>query len=119
MTPKMTAGRRLRTGLDAMLQRAREDLGEPELQWDERELDVIGRAVETADRAEELLALFDAEQAGENRPAVLVKISAEVRACDKAVSDLVAKVNPGVGPAKSERHQRAAHARWTPKVVVR
>lgn len=117
MTPKMTAGRRLRMRLDDMLERAREELGEPGLQWDERELDAIERAAATADCSEELRALFDAEQDDQNRAAVLCKISAEIRACDKAVSDLVARVNPGVGVAKSERHQRAANARWAPKVV--
>jgi hypothetical protein len=108
----MTAGRRLRADLDALLERAREDLGEPNLNWDERELDVIARAAETADRADDLRAAFTAELAGDNRAAVLCKISAEVRACDKSVVDLVAKVNPGVGPASSERHVRAAKSRW-------
>ena len=41
MTPKLTAGRRLRADLDAMLARARHELGEPDLTWDERELDAL------------------------------------------------------------------------------
>lgn len=117
MTPKLTAGRRLRAEVDAMLDRARVELGEPDLSWDERESDALTRACATADRVEVLQRAFDAEVGGEGRPAVLAKISAEMRALDRQVVDLVAKLNPGVGPAKSERHQRAAQSRWTPKVV--
>lgn len=112
MTPKMTAGRRLQADLDALLERAREELREPDLSWDEREQDIISRAAATADRAESLRSLFTTEQDGENRPAVLVKISAEIRSCDRQVVDLVSRVNPDVGPAPSERHVRAAKSRW-------
>jgi len=117
MTPKLTAGRRLRADLDAMLARARHELGEPDLTWDERELDVIGRASAAADRADALRAAFDAELEGQGRTPVLCKISAEVRACDKAVVDLVARVNPAPGPAPSERHVRAARPRWDRRLL--
>lgn len=116
MTPKLTAGRRLQAELDELLKRAREALGEPGLTWDEREQDVIARAAATADRAEALRSLFGDEQDGQNRPTALVKISAEIRACDRQVVDLVAKVNPDVGPAPSERHVRAARSRWDRKL---
>jgi hypothetical protein len=112
LTPKLTAGRRLRADLDAMLDRARDELREPGLSWDEREQDIISRAAAAADRADDLRAAFDAELSGENRATVLCKLSAEVRACDRAVVDLVAKVNPDVGSAPSERHVRAAKSRW-------
>ncbi|WP_147378884.1 hypothetical protein [Mycobacteroides abscessus] len=112
MTPKMTAGRRLRSDMDSLLARARSECGQPALQWDEREQDALTRACATADRAEILRELFDTEQSGDCRATVLAKISAEVRALDRQVQDLLAKLNPGVGPAKSERHQRAAGARW-------
>ncbi|ODR03620.1 hypothetical protein BHQ15_17835 [Mycolicibacillus koreensis] len=111
MTPKMTAGNRLRRDLDAALAAAGKELG-TRLEWDEREADVIGRAAATADRLEVLRAAFDAESAGGADPAVLVKLSAELRALDRLVVDLVARVNPGVGPAKSQRHIRAARSRW-------
>jgi hypothetical protein len=112
MTPKMTAGRRLREDMTAMLERAAEELGEPNLKWDEREREVIERAAAAADAAEALRKLFATEQGGENRYAVLVKLSAEARACDRQVVDLLTRVNPAEGQAKSERHVRAAKARY-------
>lgn len=119
MTPKLTAGRRLAAEMDACLGRAREELGEPGLVWDERESDALARACATADRCEVLVKVFDAEHGGECRPAVLAKLSGEIRALDRQVVDLLGRLNPGVGAAKSERHQRAAGARWAPKFVVR
>jgi hypothetical protein len=53
---------------------------------------------------------------GNTSAAVLVKLSAEMRACEKAAVDLVSKVNPDVGEAKSARHQRAARSRWDREV---
>jgi hypothetical protein len=44
--------------------------------------------------------------------ALAVKVSAELRGCERAVIDAVGKVNAGLGPAKSARHQRAARSRW-------
>lgn len=111
MTPKMTAGRRLRDEMNDMLSRAGEALGEPNLKWDERESDLIARASAAADAAEALRRLFASEQDGENRYTVLVKLSAEARACDRQVADLLARVNPAEGQAKSERHVRAARSR--------
>ena len=115
MARKVPAGRRLRTEMDAALERARVEAAEPNLQWDEREADALERACATADRADVLRGVFDAEQAGECRPAVLAKVSAELRALDRQVVDLLARLNPGVGVAKSERHQRAAQYRWDSK----
>lgn len=100
-----------------MLQRARDAVREPELQWDEREADALTRACATADRVETLQRAFDAEQDGEARPAVLAKLSSELRALDRQVVDLLGRLNPGVGLAKSERHQRAAGARWALRSV--
>lgn len=117
MTPRKTAGRRLREEMDSALERARVELGEPGLQWDEREADALTRACGTAERAESLQAVFDAEQAGDASPAVLAKVSAELRALDRQVVDLLGRLNPGVGAAKSERHQRAASARWALRSV--
>jgi hypothetical protein len=53
-----------------------------------------------------------AEMAGENRPALVVKISAELRALDKAVGDHLGRVQVGEGAAKSSQHQAAARSRW-------
>lgn len=111
MTPKMTAGRRLRTQMKRALDAASKELGH-QLEFDEREQDALNRAAAAADRAAELRRIFEAEQAGEARPAVLVKLSAEMRALDKQVVDLLAKLSFGPGQAGSERHRQAARARW-------
>jgi hypothetical protein len=105
------AGRQLRFDLDLALTRAGRELGQS-LEWSEQESQVIDRAVAAADRAEVLGRSWKKEIAGEARPSVLVKLSAEMRACERAVVDLVARVNPGVRDAKSDRHQRAAQSRW-------
>lgn len=105
------AGARLRFDLDQALQRAGREAGQ-NLEWSEQELLVIDRAVAAADRAAVLTRLWKRELAGAAQPAVLVKLSAELRACERAAVDLVARVNPGIGPAKSDRHQRAAQSRW-------
>jgi hypothetical protein len=97
--------------LDSALQRASKDLGQP-LEWSEQELATLERACATADRAEVLRARFDAEQEGGGKPTELVKLSAELRLLDKQVIDLIVRVNPDLGPAKSDRHQRAARSRW-------
>lgn len=107
----MTAGRRLRTRMDQALAHASRDAGQ-QLEWSEQELHILELAAETADRAAVFKDLFDTEQAGENRSTVLAKISAEHRALNRQVVDLVARVNPGVGAAKSARHVRAARSRW-------
>lgn len=117
MTPRKTAGRRLREEMDAALERARVELREPGLQWDEREADALARACVTADRVETLQQAFDTELSGDARPAVLAKLSSELRALDRQVVDLLGRLNPGVGAAKSERHQRAAGARWALRSV--
>jgi len=114
MTVRKTAGVRLRAGLDAALARAGKELGRT-LEWDERELLTLGTAAQVADRAEVLREMFADEQAGKARPTILVKISAELRMCDRQVVDLVTRINPGVGVAKSERHVRAARHRWDMK----
>lgn len=108
---EMTAGGRLRARMDAALAQASRDAGQP-LEWSEQELEVLELAAETANRAVVMRELFTAEQEGENRPTVLVKISAERRALDRQVVDLIGRVNPGVGVAKSARHVRAARSRW-------
>lgn len=114
MTPKLTAGNRLRRDLDAALTAAGKELG-TQLEWDERELDAIGRAAATADRVEELREAFAAEQAGKARSGHLVRLSAEMRLLDRLVTDLLARLSLGVGPAKSQRHVRAARSRWERK----
>jgi hypothetical protein len=42
----------------------------------------------------------------------VVALAAEARLTEKAAVDLVARVNLGLGAAKSPRHVRAARTRW-------
>jgi hypothetical protein len=86
--------------------------GDQALEWTEQELVALESACSTADRAEVIQAVFDTERAGEARASLLVKLSAEKRSLDRQVVDLLAKVNPGLGGAVSERHQKASRARW-------
>lgn len=63
------------------------------------------------ERIDVLQRQLDAEVTGENRSSVVVKISAELRALDRAVAEHLSKVQIGV-PAKSDRHVAAVRARW-------
>lgn len=112
------AGKKLRADLDEAQAAAAEERGE-ELEWSEQELLVIERAAAAADRGETLQWLWDEELARDAHPTTLVKLSAEIRACERQVVDLISKVNPAVGVAKSERHVRAANARYGIRGVVR
>jgi len=114
MAVKQSAGARLSADLDGALVRAGKEIGRT-LEWSEQEVQVIGLAARTADRAEILRCLFDAERAGDASPMILVRLSAELRLLDRQVVDLVGRVRVGVGPAKSVRHQRAARRRWDMK----
>lgn len=107
----VSAGQRLRADIDKALEAAGRELGKT-LEWSELERDVIDRAVSTADRAEVVRAVFDAERDGDGRPTVLVSLSGELRLLDKAVVDLLSRLEFGPGKAKSDRHARAANYRW-------
>ncbi|QRY53390.1 hypothetical protein [Mycolicibacterium septicum] len=109
--PSASAGTLLRQVFNDALARKGQALGQT-LEWDEDEQLAIDTACRAADRAEDLRTLYDAERAGQNRPTVVVKLSAELRMVDRQVIELTARVNVGLGPAKSARHQRAADARW-------
>jgi hypothetical protein len=111
----ISAGQRLRADMDSALQRASVAMGQPAdqpLEWTEQEQVALVAACSAADRAEVLQEGFAAEMASEKRPTVLVKLSAEIRSLDRQVVDLLAKLNPGLGPAVSERHQQASRKRW-------
>lgn len=106
------AGKRLRGELNAGLEHARRDQGQPLLEFSEHEVAALERAAAAADRAEELGWLYDEEFAGERRPTVLVKLSSELRMCERQVLDLLGRINFGVGAAKSARHVYSANQRW-------
>ncbi|WP_245008686.1 hypothetical protein [Mycolicibacterium farcinogenes] len=105
------AGRRLRWDMDQARAEASRELN-TKLEWSEHEQQIIDRAVTAADRSEALGRLWKQELDGGASASVLVKIAAEQRAQDRAVIDLISRVNPGLGTAKSERHARAAQPRW-------
>lgn len=111
--PRTAAGKRLVADQAAALARTSKDTGEV-LVWSEAEIVALERAGDTVDRAEKVRKLLDIQmRADEPNPAIVVKLSAEIRALDRLVVDLVGKLNPyGEGQAKSGRHQKAANARW-------
>ena len=111
---RMTAGRRLRRTWDAALRAEATRLRQP-LEWTELELRVLAAAESAEHRREQLQACLDAELAGERSPAVLTKLSAEVRLTEKAVLEHLSRLSlaaDGGSAAKSPRHARAAEHRW-------
>ncbi|MGW5376224.1 hypothetical protein ACWESM_12330 [Nocardia sp. NPDC003999] len=104
--PRMKPSTALRKRMDAALG--------PGMDWTEQELELLTLAGRAADRVEIVQAQFDRELSrDEPRPMHVVRLSAELRALERAQADLVARLNPvGEGPAKSERHVRAALVRW-------
>lgn len=111
--PRTAAGKRLVDSMHEALARTSAETGQT-LVWSEQEEAALERAGETVDRAEKVRKLLDsALKADEPNPAVVVKLSAELRMLDKQVVDLLGKLNPeGEGPSKSQRHVRAARSRW-------
>lgn len=108
----ITAGQALRESLDAALARVGKKAGAT-LVWSEHELQSLDAAAAAADRRAGLQKLYDKELAAlEPRVTVVIKLAAEIRACEKAIEDRLARVNVGEGAAKSTRHQRAATVRW-------
>jgi hypothetical protein len=105
------AGRELRAALDEALAAASAEIG-GRLEWSEQERLILDRAAAAADRLEELGRVYAEKLAAGAEPGTLVKLSAELRACERAAVDLVGKIHVGVGAAKSERHVKAASSRW-------
>jgi hypothetical protein len=110
MTRPKTAGAKLRTDLDTALRRAAQEQGLAALEFSEIERGLIVAAVDQADWIEKLKVMRAAELAGDAAPTTLVKLSAEIRLCERQMFELVGRVNFGVGVAKSPHHQRAARA---------
>ena len=92
----VSAGQRLRQEAEKALAAASRKSGKT-LEWSELELDLIERAAVTADRAEVVRAVFNAEGEGDARPTVLVSLSGELRLLDKAVVDLLSRLEFGEG----------------------
>lgn len=111
MTPNENPGQALRRTFDDALAAASVRLGK-KLSWDEHEVNALSAATRAADRRAQLQKVYDAELTGQARPTTLVRLSAEMRMLEKATADHLGRVRIGPGVAKSERHQRAASARW-------
>ncbi|MEU6184539.1 hypothetical protein [Nocardia sp. NPDC047038] len=102
---KVKPSEELRRRMDAALA--------PGHEWTEQEQEYLTLAGQAADRAVVIQAQLDAELAREDpRPNSVVRLSAELRALERAQGDYVARLNPTVDPPKSERHRRAALSRW-------
>jgi hypothetical protein len=103
---------RLRAALDAALVRESERCGQP-LRWDEREAQHVDAAVRAADHVEALQRLLDDELAGERRPSIVVKLTAEIRLQDHVISEHLGRIQIGdLVLFESPQHQAAAVARW-------
>lgn len=96
----MSAGDDLRAAVDSTLRKG--------FRWDARERLILDRACAAADRAEGLQASWDDADAS-----LKVRLSAELRALEKQIAELIFRLNPqATGAPKSDRHQRAANTRW-------
>lgn len=108
----MTAGQLLQATYDAALTRASREHGR-QLEWTEAEATALRLAVESADAAERVKALLEAELAvPQPNPTIIVKLSAEWRLLNRAQMDYEWRLNPGLGQQKNPAKVRAGKARW-------
>jgi hypothetical protein len=104
-----SAGQKLR----AKMNRALRDSGIVGAEFDEYELEALDAACAAADRAEQLQLVYDAALAsGDARETTLVRLSAEIRHCDRQSLQMLERVRLTPEPPKSVRHQRAVQRRW-------
>src|ERR1700754_559904 len=100
-----TVGRRLVQTLSAGLPR--------NVEWDANERVVLELIEQSADRAEVLKTLLDAEM---GKPEVaahrVCELAGEIRQSEAAIAKMVASLDPEMETAKSMRHVHAANARW-------
>lgn len=114
MTPKLTDGSRLRRSMNMALEAAGKALG-TSIQWDHSELISLDRAVQAADRAEQLRMRYELELQGEARSTALARLSAEIRALDRLAIEITRRLDTGLKKMQATpttRKQRAAHYRW-------
>jgi len=105
MTRRQSAGDRIAAALTAAL-------GDG-LEWSEAEQITLGLLRTQADNAATLQALLDAEVGADaTRPRLVAELAAELRLHQQAIAKFVAALPTDETPVKSERHQRAAQARW-------
>lgn len=113
MTPRLTAGDRLRRRMDEALREAGAAAGQAR-EWEDQEVEALRIACEAETRrdvlARRFAALADGDTASENG---LAKLSAELRGLEKAVLDALAKLSLDIGDdpgADLARVRRAAAA---------
>jgi hypothetical protein len=108
-----SAGKRLRSQLDAALAREADKLGMP-LRFDEREAHHVEAAMRCADNRAHLQRMLNAELRGEKRPTIVTKLAAEVRLQDRAIAEHLGRISVGdLAPlGVSVQHRAAARARW-------
>ncbi|SPM27180.1 hypothetical protein [Mycobacterium terramassiliense] len=107
------AGERLRAQLDAAMERERAQLGQPALEWDEREQQHIDAACRAAGAVELLDERIAAERAAENRASILVKCLAERRLQDARVSEHLGHLQlEQFAPLKNPHRVAGGRARW-------
>lgn len=111
MTPRQTAGTKLRKAMDRALAQAAEDLGEP-LDFTEMELAAVVIACQAADRTEQLQKVYDAELANPAaNPNTLTKLSAELRGLERQQLDAIGRVKLDPDYLSNVR-RNAVRQRW-------
>ena len=103
----ITPGRQLIQLLDKGLPRG--------IEWTAAEKAVCGLIAETADLVETLRALLAVEVAKpEPAPHRCCELAGEIRQAQAQIAKMIASLDPEMTrEPKSERHQRAARARWS------
>jgi hypothetical protein len=107
MSNALTAGQRLVRTLDESLT--------PNIEWTPSERAVLTLIEQAADRIETLKVLLDVEVARPEPAAHRCwELAGEIRQSENAVAKLIGSLDPMMTrEPKSERHQRAAYARWS------
>ncbi len=106
----------IRSALDAELARARQQPGDG-VEWSPQEAESIRILCDTAGRRAQLRDLYTHAVADPaTDPAVLVKLSGELRQLDKAIATHYRAINaemPAAPSITTVKARKAANARWT------
>jgi hypothetical protein len=108
--------RAIRAALDAELGRARQQHGDG-VEWSPQEAESIRILLDTARRRSEVRDVYHRTVAASDAdPAVLVKLSGELRQLDKAITTHYKAINADMPAAPSittQKARKAANVRWT------
>ncbi|MED5814485.1 hypothetical protein VST63_19180 [Mycolicibacterium sp. 050232] len=112
MTPKRTAGQKLRATLERALTAAANQNGYAALEFTELEERIVEKAVEMADWVEHLKTVRDAElRSKTRRPSTLTGLSAEVRHCEDTITELIGRLHFGLDAPAQQRPRRVRRGR--------